>query len=100
MGAVLTWLLSQMTSFESPLKDRLEGGGRVLGVETLPHRITHNPPSLGEDGFVLILLRCYCYSLALMYFCVLYRLREGLVRLRLYLLRPKGDGDYQDTHIP
>ena len=38
---------------------------------------------LTEDGYVLNLVRVYFYTLALIYACVGYRLRDGLVRLRL-----------------
>lgn len=40
---------------------------------------------LPENGYVMTLVRCYSYTLALCYACVGYYFRDTLVRLRLML---------------
>ena len=42
-------------------------------------------PTLPDSSYLIILIRMYCYSLALLYFCVCYTLRHGLVRIQLNL---------------
>ena len=43
----------------------------------------------GNDLYIMTLLRCYTYTLALMYTCVCYHYRERLIRIRLLLRDPR-----------
>ncbi len=102
LGAFLTWLFGQAAGLENSLGEvKVENGhfDRVLKASPMPKVLTFRHTDLAEDGFVLILIRCYCYSLALFYFCVSYRIREGLVRFQLHLRRPDEDA-FQEIHMP
>ena len=60
------------------------------------------PYTIKDDSTILILVRCYCYSLAFIYFCISYRLRQGLARLRFndraVRTQVEMEGD-QDIHL-
>ena len=47
--------------------------------------IVRSHSSIPDNSYLIILIRMYCYSLALMYFCICYTLRHGLVRMQLNL---------------
>ena len=106
-GAFLTWILTQTSGLDNTpgVKPGLDfDSSRVLGVTQLAANASpyKGPPAgLEQDGFVLILVRCYCYSLALVYFCISFRLRQGLLRFRLYWITPENE-DFQDVdlHLP
>ena len=57
--------------------------------EISPHEINHYS-IITEDSSIILLIRCYSYSLALIYAFIVYYYRNDLIRFRLNVRDPLG----------